>query len=107
MLIPSVITPSIVGIVSGILYGLFFLHQRRRVLLFDTAAFPAPASKIKAIIFSLSLCIARLSLLGFVAYYVLRIPPLPSILVLIEFLLGFWLTIFNYKALFDERHRTF
>lgn len=107
MIIPSVITSSVVGIVSGSLYGLFFLYQRRRVFFLDATAHPAPVSKIKAIVFSLLLCLARLSLLAFIAYYVLRMPPLPSILILVGFLIGFWFTIFNYKALLDERRRTF
>jgi len=107
MIIPSIITASVVGIVCGSLYGLFFLYQRRRVFLFDTTTQPAPVSRTKAIVFSLLLCFARLSLLAFIAYYVLRMPPLPSILILVGFLIGFWFTIFNYKALIDERHRTF
>ena len=107
MIIPSVISSSVVGIVSGILYGLFFLYQRRRVLFLNTPNTPTLISKTKAITLSLLLCLARLSLLAFIAYYVLRMPPLPSILILVGFLLGFWLTIFNYKALFNERRRTF
>lgn len=85
MTILTALTSLLVGLFFGLFYGLSFgLFRTRRAL-----------SSITAVIRLIFFCI--------VIIYLLRFPTIHFIIVLPSFLLMFWLTVLNRKALTDEQ----
>ncbi len=84
----------LIGFSSGILYGLLFVAQKSR--------FPAPSATATQLWFyritAILVSILRITLLMTMAYYLLRSPTIPFILILLSFLAGFWFLVVNKKV---------
>ncbi len=93
MTLYSAILSLVTGIGTGILYGLFFLLQKRRVL-FSRESISEKRQFSSALLFSF----ARIITLALLWYYVLLSPSINFILLLTSFLGAFWLTIFTKRA---------
>lgn len=83
----------ILGTVLGILYGLFYLYNKKRVL---DALHTAPSRKNSAIIYLGSF--ARIGFIALLIGLLLRYPTIPFILTISCFLIGFWLVILFKKV---------
>lgn len=93
MTIYSASLSLIAGLILGTCYGLFFLHQRRRVFLLDPNT-PLYQHYILTVLSS----IGRLMLLVLIWYYLLLSPAINFILLLSSFLGAFWVTILTQKV---------
>ena len=80
----------ILGSCAGLIYGLFFFHQRRRVLLSNKQRQPLRTA--------IAYGIARLITIALLWFIVLHYPTLNPILVLVSFLITFWLVVFLSKV---------
>jgi hypothetical protein len=85
-----VATSILLGSLIGLIYGLFFLTEKRRAFFTSTHPSILASSKIKRILFA---C-ARIFLFASILVYVLRSLQIQFILVLIFFFITFWLVIF-------------
>jgi hypothetical protein len=92
--IVPLLVSSAIGITAGIIYGLFFLFQRRRALLLEHTH----RSQTKTFLANFFLSTARLLLLTLFLYYVLLSPTINFILLISCFLGAFWLIILTKKA---------
>lgn len=84
------------GFIIGMIYGLFFLFQRRRVLFsVDTDVQRSLYIILKVGLYA---CV-RLVFLALFLAYLLRYAKINGISFIISFFCAFWLTIINMKAL--------
>ena len=74
----SLLIPVIVGLISGLFYGLFFILQRRRAGSF---------------LFSSLLATLRIGILVIIWLYLLPLKPFTLILVVVSFSVTFWMSI--------------
>jgi len=74
-----------IGSVTGIVYGLSFLHGR--------------SNRALSFVFTF----VRLACLAIFFFYLLRLPAIHFIILLPSFLIMFWLTVLNRKATLNER----
>ena len=96
MNLTAVIVSIISGIITGYLYGLSFIHQRRRVFILPNTL--SKKALLKHTFINFLLFTLRITILLVVWYYLLQLPLIIFILMLPTFLLTFWMVIFNIKA---------
>lgn len=85
----SLIIAIIIGILSGYLYGLFFLLQRRRVFTHQTTQ-----KKYNNIyVYSFFFMAMRITILALLWYYLLPLGFLHFIIIMVCFFLSFWFVI--------------
>lgn len=84
----ATIATYIISLISGYIYGLFFIYERKRVLLHP-----------KSLAFIIFLSCIRLCLLLSTYYYLLITTQINFILILICFITGFWSLILQKKAI--------
>jgi len=102
MNILQILSSIILGSTIGILYGLFFMHQKKQILAMNNQDSAVPTFK-KTILRSL-LSIIRLAFLSILWLFLLRSTSFLFILVLPCFLISFWLILLKQKARLNERH---
>lgn len=86
-MILELIASVIIGSIAGIVYGLSFVAQQKRV-------FSSPANQSKINTQALLFFLLRVLLLSIAGYYLLRLSSNQIILnILISFVISFWLTI--------------
>ncbi len=85
--------PALVGITAGFVYGIQFALQQRYLFAHNHTHSPAKRTVLLALLF-----LARMTVLAGTIYYLLRLPLLPSILVIAMFVVTFWLVILHTKA---------
>lgn len=94
MITAYTISISIIGgCILGYIYGLFFLHQRKRVFLL-----PSDTPLYKHYIVTLISTLGRVGILIFLWYHILLSPTINFILLLSSFLGAFWVTILMRKV---------
>ncbi len=76
----KIITSCIIGVITGYMYGLFFVYERKRVLLNNT-------STLQTFILPI---VMRMSLFAALLYYLLMTTRMHFILTLLCFIAGFW-----------------
>lgn len=81
------------GCILGFIYGLFFLHQRRRVF-----SLPSDTPAYKQYIVTLVAAVGRLGILVFLWYHILLSPTINFILLLSSFLGAFWVVLLKQKG---------
>lgn len=86
------------GICIGYSYGLFFVHQRRRVFSLSLDG----ASKRQNLYIVSALCM-RIALLVGAYYYLLLTDKIRFILTMVSFISGFWIAVLTGKAKTDGR----
>ncbi len=84
----------ITGFIFGIIYGLFFVYQRRTVLL----SFNQKISTFKKYFLLIGFALVRLTFLGTALLYALQSSYLSFLLFIVTFFIGFWLNIYISKA---------
>ncbi len=97
MAVYSALVSACIGIFTGLMYGLSFVLQQRRV-------FRVTASEQPNLLVVSLLSIVRFSILATLWYYLLRWPSIDFILVLMFFLVTFWLIILKKRPTQDEGH---
>jgi len=96
MFFVSILISILIGLVSGTIYGLFFLATRRRV--FQLSDSYQTRSSRSLILTSAGMSMARMMAFGLFVAYLLLSPSITFILILPCFLIAFWLTILTHKA---------
>ena len=86
----------ITGFISGLLYGLFFLLQRRRAFSFSVAD---GSSDRFIVLKAVLLAVARILFLTLFLAYLLRYYKINGISFIISFFCAFWLVIINTRTL--------
>jgi len=81
-----VILSIVVGLFTGLLYGLFFVAFGRRAL-------NSEKSSTKSIIFSSALSSLRMLSLAILFFYLLRLDSINFIILLQSFIVAFWIVI--------------
>jgi hypothetical protein len=99
MQLHDIFLSTALGLIIGFFYGLSFVLQRRRVLLYFSTPAPSFNKRFSAFIFAAM----RVAFIALVAYYLLPIQSINFILVMLTFLVAFWLVILNEKAPFNEK----
>lgn len=80
------------GLLIGIIYGLFFVTQQRRAFSLDQPTFT------RHLITSLLLSTLRFTILAFCMVYILHSPSINPILILLSAPLAFWYIVRNKKV---------
>lgn len=89
------ISSLIIGCVTGLIYGFFFVETRRKTLSLATAK---ADQRKKIIIASVIGTLARIALVIFLCFHLLQSTLINSILLLISFVGAFWLVVLKKKA---------
>lgn len=85
----DIILSCIFGLLIGHIYGLFFVAKQKR-------AFCAPATLLHTFIVPIA---SRLLMFSLLAYYLLITTQIHLILTVISFIISFWSTILQKKAI--------
>ena len=85
----KIIASCITGLITGYMYGLFFVYERKRVLFNSQSMMHT---------FMLPI-VMRILLFGVLIYYLLITTRIHFILTLLSFIAGFWSLILQQKAI--------
>lgn len=102
MTLLSIISSIAIGSFIGMLYGYFFMHQKRKIILMHKHDDATPT--LKKTITRSALSIIRLAFLAILWLFILRLKSIQFILVLPCFIITFWLVLLRQKARLNERH---
>lgn len=85
------------GLLIGIIYGLFFVTQQRRAFSFNQTTFTRHLAT------SLLLSMFRFTILAFCIVYILHSPTINPILILLSSTLAFWYIVRNKRVADHEQ----
>jgi dipeptide/tripeptide permease len=102
MTLLSIISSIAIGSIIGIVYGHFFMHQKRKILMMHEHDNAVPT--LKKTMMRNILSMVRLAILAIVWLFILRWESIQFILVVPCFIITFWLILLKQKARLNERH---